>query len=133
VRIVLDTNVIVSAYVFPGGPPEEILSAVLKMRLQLIVSRPLLLEVGRILQEKFRWEPSHAQAVIAQLLQAGELVKPSIQVSDIEADPTDNRVLEAASEGKAEVIVSGDKHLLLLDSWRGIRILKPRTLLEELD
>lgn len=124
-RVVLDTNVLVSAFVFPGGPPEAVYRQVLSGETTMVVSRPLLAELGRVLVEKFDWDPAHAEEVVAQLIRLGELVEPGETIADIDDDPDDNRVLEAAAEGAADVIVSGDRHLLALGSWRDIPILKP--------
>lgn len=51
------------------------------------------------------------------------------RVAAIEADPTDSRVLEAAEAGGADAVVSGDRHLLALESWRGIEIVSPSAFL----
>ena len=130
-RVVLDTNVLISAFVFPGGPPEAVYHRVLSGDLTVIVSRALLAELGRVLVAKFGWEPTYSEEVVAQLLRVGELVAPREQVDDIENDPDDNRVLEAADAEGADVIVSGDRHLLTLVSWRGIPIVNPAAFSEE--
>lgn len=132
-RVVLDTNVLVSAYVFPGGTPEQILSLALEERLRLITSRPLLLELGRVLQQKFEWKPDRAEAAVAQVVRVGDVVDPQESIEDIQTDPQDNRVLEAAAAGNAERIVSGDHHLLKLRTWRGIPILEPRALMTDFE
>jgi predicted nucleic acid-binding protein len=75
VRAVLDTNVLVSAFVFPGAPPEAVYRRVLSGEVTLIVSRPLLAELGRVLIEKFDREPAYAEEVLAQLVRIGELVE----------------------------------------------------------
>lgn len=124
-RVVLDTNVLVSAFVFPGGPPEAVYRQVLSGKLAIIVSRPLLAELGRVLVDKFDWDPAYAEEVVAQLVRIGDLVEPREAVDDIAEDPDDNRVLEAAAEGDADLIVSGDRHLLALGSWRDIPVVKP--------
>lgn len=74
---------------------------------------------------QFGWVPPYAEEVVAQLIRIGELVEPREAVSDIADDPDDNRSLEAAAEGEAELIVSGDRHLLALGSWRDIPIVEP--------
>jgi putative PIN family toxin of toxin-antitoxin system len=125
VKVVLDTNVLVSALIFPGGPPETVYRSVIEGRVELVTSRPLLLEFGRVLATKFGWESERARQATRQLARLGRVVKPSESVREIAADPADDRVLEAALEGKASVIISGDRHLLRLRSWRGIRILSP--------
>ena len=123
--MVADTNVLVSAFIFPGGSPEAFYRLALEGRIELVSSRPLLTELGRVLDEKFGWEAERAEEAVAQVVRIAEVVEPSETVSEIEADPPDNRVLEAAGEAGAHAIVSGDRHLLSLGSWRGIRIETP--------
>ena len=124
-RVVADTNVLVSALIFPGGSPEAFYRLVLEGRVELVTSRPLLAELGRVLAEKFGWEPARAEEAVAQIVRLAAIVEPREAVSEIEVDPSDNRVLEAAAEGRADAIVSGDRHLLALGSWRGIEIQSP--------
>jgi uncharacterized protein len=132
VRVVLDTNVLISAFVFPGGAPEQVYRGVLDGRVTLVTSPPLLSELGRILTEKFRWEPAYTEEVVAQLVRIGVVVDPTEEIADITDDPADNRVLEAAAAGHADVIVSGDRHLLSLGTWRAVRVVAPAVLMDEL-
>lgn len=132
-NVVLDTNILVSAYVFPGGAPDEVLSLALEGRFQLITSRPLLFELGRVLEQKFGWTPDRAEAAVAQIVRTGNVVEPRERIEDIQIDPADNRVLEAAAAGSADLIVSGDRHLLKLKTWRGIRVLEPRAFLSKFE
>jgi putative PIN family toxin of toxin-antitoxin system len=122
VRIVADTNVLVSALIFPGGPPEALYRLVLEERLRLVTSRPLLAELGRVLAEKFGWEPERAEEAVLQLVRLAEVVQPRERLAVVAADPADDRVLEAADAGDVDAIVSGDSHLLTLGEWRGIPI-----------
>ena len=131
-RAVLDTNVLISALLFPGGAPEDVYRLALERRIQLVGSRTLLAELGAVLESKFGWEPDRVESAVAQLTRVAELVEPAARVSEVAADPADNRVLEAAESGQAEVIVSGDQHLLALVRWRGIRIDSPREFLERM-
>jgi putative PIN family toxin of toxin-antitoxin system len=121
-RVVLETNILVSAFIFPGGPPEAAYRLVLEGRVELVTSRPLLVELGRVLTEKFGWESTRPDEVVAQIARVGHVVRPTETVSEVAADPSDDRVLEAAAEGGAEVIVSGDRHLLRLGTWRSVRV-----------
>ena len=124
-KIVADTNVLVSALIFPGGAPEAAYRLALEGRIELGTSSPLLTELGRVLTEKFGWDAQRAESVVEQLLRVAELVEPTEVVAEIDADPADDRVLEAALAAGAEAIVSGDRHLLALGSWRGIRVVSP--------
>ena len=126
----LDTNVLVSAFVFPGGSPERVYRLALERQIPLITSPALLTELVRVLIDKFGWDASRAEEGGGRVGQLAELVEPKEGVGDISADPADNRVLEAALAGNADVIVSGDRHLLDLGEWRGIRNLNPATFLE---
>jgi putative PIN family toxin of toxin-antitoxin system len=133
VRAVLDTNILISAFVFPGGAPEAVYRAALEGRLDLVTSPPLLAELGRVLADKFGWEGPMAEAAVAQVARIGTVVRPRRAISVIEEDPSDDRVLEAAAEGEANMIVSGDRHLLQLRQWHGIRVVRAAALLDEID
>jgi putative PIN family toxin of toxin-antitoxin system len=125
VTVVLDTNVLISAFVFPGGAPEAVYRLVLEGRVRLVSSYALLAELGRVLQYTFGWEPDLVEEAVAQVVRIGRIVTPAEPVSIVGADPADNRVLEVAAAAEADVIVSDDHHLLDLGSWRGISILAP--------
>ena len=124
-RVVADTDVLVSALIFPGGAPEAFYRLALEGRIELFTSRRLLTELGRVLSEKFGWDPGRAEEAVEQLLRVATVVTPQETISVIDADPADDRVLEAAAEASADAIVSGDRHLLDLGSWRGIAIYPP--------
>lgn len=98
---------------------------------RLVTSRPLLTELGRVLREKFGWEPEYAQEAVAQLVRLAVVVEPDEQISVIVRGPDDNRVLEAATAGRADMIISGDKDLLESASWRGTPIHDPATFLSK--
>lgn len=131
-RVVLDTNVLVSAFVFPGGAPEHVYRLAVEGQIDLVTSRALLTELGRVLSEKFN-NPRAAAEALAQITALATIVEPTEAVSVIEADPDDDRVLEAALEGRAEMIVSGDRHLLQLKDWREMRIISPADFLAEFE
>ena len=131
-KVVADTNVLVSAFLFPGGPPEAFYRLALERRVELITSRPLLAELGRVLTDKFGWDPARAEEAVEQTIRLATVVEPKSTLDEIAADPADNRVLEAAAEAEADAIVSGDRHLLALASWQGIAIRSPATFLADL-
>lgn len=131
-RVVADTNVLVSALIFPGGAPEAVYRLALEGQVELVSSPALLAELGRVLADKFGWEGERAQRAVEQLVRVADVVAPREAVTDIDADPADNRVLEAAAEGRADAIVSGDRHLLALKSWHGIPIEAPAAFLARL-
>jgi putative PIN family toxin of toxin-antitoxin system len=128
-RIVADTNILISAFVFPGGPPERVFRHAVEGRVELVTSPALLAEFGRVLTEKFGWEPAMVEEAVALVVRHAEIVRPHRRVRVVTDDPSDDRVLEAAKAGDATVIVSGDRHLLRLRSWEGIRIVNAADLL----
>ncbi len=124
-RAILDTNVLISAYVFPGGKPEAVYRLALERRLEIGTSLPLLAEFGRVLGLKFGWMPDRVEAAVAQMTRIARVVEPSETVQVVRADPDDDRVLEAARAFGAHVIVSGDRHLLDVGTWSDIEIVSP--------
>lgn len=132
-RLVLDTNVIVSAIGW-SGPPSAVLEALIAGQHTLVTTPELLSEVTRALSyPKMRviaTQPATAE-ILRWLHQPEHLVPAREHLTVILEDPSDDRVLEAALAGRADYIVSGDQHLLRLGSFRGIPIVAPRQLLEE--
>ncbi|HVA86090.1 MAG TPA: putative toxin-antitoxin system toxin component, PIN family [Candidatus Saccharimonadales bacterium] len=124
-KAVLDTNVLISSYVFPGGKPEAVYRLALEGRLEIGTSRTLLAEFGRVLDRKFGWSPDRVEAAVAQMTRVASVVEPGETVQVVRADPADDRVLEAARAYGADVIVSGDRHLLDLGAWNEIEIVSP--------
>lgn len=128
-RLVLDTNVLVSAIGWEEGPPREILVSLRENKHSLIISPDLLNELTRALRyPKLHRAITHPSlpSVLAWLHEPEHLVPPQERIHAIASEPDDNLVLEAAVAGKADVIVSGDRHLLGMGSFRGIPILSAR-------
>lgn len=131
-RIVLDTNVLISAILF-GGPPRQVLERVIAGDLDCSLSLAILDELRDVLQRpKFGFSAQIAVTVVEELCGVCEIVSPSRKVRVIKADPDDNRVIECALEAKADFIVSGDAHLLGLGSYADIRIVSPSDFLRSL-
>ncbi len=129
-RVVLDTNILISALMF-GGNPREILQKAIRGELRLCLSEQILSELGAVLQRpKFGFSVTMVNQILSELAAITELVVPSKQISEIEVDPTGNRVLECAVEAGAEYVVSGDNHLLDLGQYSSIRILTPYQFLQ---
>jgi uncharacterized protein len=129
-RVVLDTNIIVSGLGWHGAS-HDIVDFCLDRRYELLLSPDLLLEIERVLHyPKFQFLSPRILGYLVALTEVAEIVRPNFQLAVVEADPTDNRVLECARAGGAEVIVSGDRHLLDLAEFEKIPILRPRAFLD---
>ena len=121
--IVLDTNVLISAIVF-GGRPREVLERVISGAFVMVLSTEMLDEFQGVLEgRKFRYPGTIVRTIVNELLAVSELVRPTMKVQVIKADPSDNRILECALESRAACIVTGDRHLLELGQFQGIPIL----------
>jgi uncharacterized protein len=128
-RIVADTNVIVSALVF-GGVPRQILELADTGRCELFFSEAIQTEVRRVLAEKFSWDATTLQKVLPVLWCIGEMVVPRNKVRAVADDPDDDRILECALAANADFIVSGDRHLLRLGRYKSIVVVSPRQFVE---
>lgn len=119
-RIVLDTNVIISALLF-GGKPSKIMLQVLMGRFEVVTSPPIIEETSHVLADKFGIEQSTLK-LLQEFLSSTEVVyfKPFLHILD---DEPDNRILETAIRGRAKYIVTGDKQLLALKKYKNIQIL----------
>jgi len=130
VKVVLDTNILVSAYVFPGGNPEAVFRLVLGGSVELVTTLPLLAEFGRVLETKFGWAPSTSEEAVRQIVRLGIVTEPVEKLRVLKEDPADDRVLEAAVAGAVDYIVSGDRHLLELGAFRGVSIVTAASFLQ---
>ena len=123
-RVVFDTNVLISALVY-GGLPRELLTRVFRAELTLVTSTVLLHELEEVLIARFAHDPSLARTVRAEI----DLLAEVVEVSELERvarDADDDAVLAAAVAGEASAIVTGDHDLLVLVEHRGIRVVTPR-------
>lgn len=128
-KVVFDTNILVSALVFPGGSGEAALRRIVEERDQLVISKPVLDELLGVLGRKFARDAEELAHAAVFLSELGILVKPRQKLRVLEDEP-DNRILECAVAGRAGAIVTGDKALLSLREYRGVRILSLREYLD---
>jgi uncharacterized protein len=136
-RVVLDANVLVSAILSPRGAPAQILTAWRAEQFDLVISEAILAELDRVFRypkiaKRHRWSEEQLQAFLDNLSHIAILTPGVLTLAVITEDPPDDRYLECAVEGEAAYIVSGDRLLLRLGVYRGIRILTPRAFLEVL-
>ena len=130
IRVVLDTNVLISGLLF-GGNPQRVLETVLSGIVNMALSREMLHELEYVLcGRKFRYPPDTARSIVRELESISEFIVPTRKIPVVKTDPYDNMILECAAEAKAEYIVSGDAHLLRLEAFEGIAILNPAQFLD---
>ena len=131
-RVVLDTNTVVSALLF-SGISSKLVSLWQKGLITPLLSREILDEYLRVLSyPKFDLSEGEIKELIQEeILPYAEVVKPKRRLRVVQRDPSDNKFLECAVAGKARVIISGDKELLSLGRYRQIRIQSPAQFLAD--
>jgi putative PIN family toxin of toxin-antitoxin system len=125
VKVVFDTNILVSALVFPGGRADAALRRIVEEQDQVIISKAILAELLDVLGSKFSRDPEELAHVAVFLSELALTVKPRRRLRVVKDEP-DNRILECALTGRAEVIVTGDHSLLALGEYKGVRIIRLR-------
>jgi uncharacterized protein len=131
VRVVLDTNVLLSALAFPGGKPDQVLQRVRGGDADLFLSSFILGELERILREKLRYSKRETDDRVRAIRRMATLVEPGERIDLITAKDEDNRILECAVAARADYLVTGDKrHLLPLRSIGGTLVVTPARFLE---
>ena len=120
-RVVFDTNVLVSALALPGGRGDEALRKIVDGRDSLALSRPILDELLSVLARKFAHDREALARVAVFLSEVGEFVEPTESLAVL-ADEPDNRILECALAAGAQVVVTGDRAMLAHGEYQGIRI-----------
>ncbi|MXX75640.1 MAG: putative toxin-antitoxin system toxin component, PIN family [Holophagales bacterium] len=124
-RVVFDTNILVSALTLPGGRADSALRRIVGGDDSLAVSRSIIDELLSVLARKFAYDREALSRVAVFLADLGEMVEPK-QSFRILADEPDNRILECAVTAGADLIVTGDRAMLAEAEFRGIRIVSLR-------
>lgn len=132
IKVVLDTNILVSALNFRGNE-REIFNLFLKGEIEVFISPFILEELKYTLERKFKWDEINSLKIIEKIEAKANLIVPKIRISVIKEDESDNRILECALEAKTDFIISGDKkHILPLKEFRGIKILNSKDFLRKI-
>jgi putative PIN family toxin of toxin-antitoxin system len=124
-RVVLDTNVYISMFTQPDRPMYQIWQQAVRRQYHLLISRAILTEVADVLRTDFGWNDRTIVQHLKLLARAGEIITPTVTLNVIPEDPDDDRILECAVDGRANLIVSGDRHLRRLRVYQGISIIRP--------
>ena len=120
-KVVFDTSVYISAFISTGSKAEDAYLLAVDGRVELYTSVAILTETAKKLKEKFLWDDNRITSALKHIGRAVTVLKPEKKLS-ILSDAPDNGILECAVEAGADLIVTGDKHLLDLKQYEGIGI-----------
>ena len=129
-KVVFDTNVLVSALVFPGARGEAALQRIVVEQDVLLISPPILDELLGVLARKFVRDAEELARIAVFLSDLAITVRPRARLKVVADDP-DNRILECAVAGHADAVVTGDRALLALGSFRNVSMLTLARYLDE--
>lgn len=121
VRATADSNIYISALNF-GGPPDDFINLARSGAIHLTISDDIIDEVTRVLRDKFGWSNEALSLFRERVADFTEKVTPTERLDVIKEDPADDRILECAVAGKSEYLVTRDKHLLKLGTFRGTKM-----------
>ncbi len=124
-KVVLDTNVYFSAFHSTHGVPFELWRRAVKREYTLLSSPAIIRELAHVLREDLKWPESEIIAQLKVAVRVAKILEPDLTLEVVVADPDDDRILECAVAGDADLIVSGDRHLTKLKAFQGIGIVRP--------
>ncbi len=130
-KVIVDTNVIISG-IFFSGPPYEILNAWRNKRFQIVVSQAIVDEyqrIGKELEEQF--SQINIEPFLKLLMVEGHLINAPFLVNSVCEDPDDEKFIKCAIASQTKIIISGDKHLLKLFGHKDIEIIKSRLFIDK--
>jgi len=137
IRVVIDANQFVSALLKPASNPAEVVRMAQEGKIQLITSADIIEEIKAVLlypkiMKRHHRTPEQIELFLIKLTKAAVITHGALRLDVIKDDASDNKYLECAVEGGAHYIISGDKHLTDLKSFRGIKIMKPAHFLKNI-
>lgn len=126
-KVVFDTNVFVAA-ALKSGFSKDILGMASTNLLILICSDEILSELKNKLIDKLKWSAAQADFYVERIKEVSRIVITREKVNIVKRDPQDNKILECALAGEADLIVTMDQDLIELKNFRGIGVVHPKTL-----
>ena len=124
-RAVADTNILISAFVYPSGIVRSVIKGMLQGRFDMGLSEEIYEEFIGVLKSKFKWPNARIEPIISFLRLTTIKVEPSVKINAPIKDKSDNIILECAVEFNADYIITGDKELQSLGKYEKTKIISP--------
>lgn len=128
VKVVLDTNVFISA-LFWRGAPRQVFKETLQGTVLNFISPQILQELKEKLLEKFEVPLEKVKEFLEIVVFNSQIVYPKSKLNIVKKDSSDNKIIECALEAKASFVISGDKHLLEIKEYKEVKIISPKEFL----
>ncbi|HLC84551.1 MAG TPA: putative toxin-antitoxin system toxin component, PIN family [Candidatus Nanoarchaeia archaeon] len=124
-RIVFDTNVLLSATLWDGSVAQKLLFGLIRQGATIYSSVEILAEYQKVLARDFEYSPGQISNTMTTVLRFLTLISAIGPVKIVHDDPDDDKIIECAIAGNAEAIITYDPHLLKLGKYRSILIIRP--------
>ena len=128
-KLVFDTNIFISAFVIPHSKAEKALLKIIEAKDRLIISKDIINEILSVLSKKFHRDREALSHIAFYLSEIAQTIETAVKLNVLKDDP-DNRILECAISGNADAIVTGDKAILGLRQFKGIKMMSLKEYLE---
>ena len=122
-KVVFDTNVYVSAFLIPGSQGEKAFVLTQRQSFTLYSSVAILTETAHVFRIKFHLPEEDIKVALKMIGRVAHILKPSTTLNVLQDSP-DNRILECAMSAEADLLVTGDRHILQLRRFEGISIVR---------
>jgi len=130
IKVVLDTNVYISSIFWEGGNPHKIVEKAMDGKISVYISKQIVEELERVLRADFKEPEEAVQRQVNLIIRYARSVEPREKIPIVKEDPEDNKIIECGVCCRAEYIITGDKHLLRLKEFRGIKIVSPKEFID---
>lgn len=124
-KVVFDTNVIISATLWQNSSARKILRTLITKDIEIVTSNEIIEEFYEAVTRDFNYPEEKTREALNVFLSIAKVIETSSRIDIIKSDPDDNKILECAVDSSSDYILTYDKHLLVLKEFRGIRIVKP--------
>ena len=124
-RVVFDTNILLSSTLWAGSVAQKLLFKLIKNDVKIFTSEAILSEYSGVLKRDFGYSEKETQNIMGKVVLFANLVAPIEKLDVVRDDPEDNKVIECAIASSSDYLITYDKHLLKIKSFRKINIITP--------
>ncbi len=124
-RVVFDTNVLLSSTLWDGSVAQKLLFKLIKHDVRIFASEDILSEYKKVLKKDFEYSDEEILGIVEKLILFLSLVTPLEKVDVVKGDPDDNKIIDCALASSSDCVITYDKHLLNLKSYGKVRIITP--------